>query len=331
MGYSRELFQEAIKIIEKRKRNAEKDAQVRFEELSAIEPRFREIKEKIAQTGMEVVKVVLSNKNNAEEYINNLHLANQKLQEERTLLLAKRGLASDYFKVKYFCPVCEDNGYKDGTMCECLKKELRLLSFKSLNNNSNLALMDFSTFKINYYPSSKDENGISPRDKMANVFNFCKNYADSFSEKSGNVLLFGRTGLGKTHLSLAIAKSVIEKGFGVIYTSAPNLMDSIEREKFSAEEPITLKSVLECDLLVLDDLGAEFTTPFVISTIYNIINSRINSRKATIISTNLDFKELEAKYSERLVSRLLGEYTSLRFLGNDIRLIKKTEKRESLE
>ncbi len=330
MGYSKELFQEADKIIKERKKNAEEDAQVRFENLSAIEPRFIEIKEELAQTGIGVVKAVLSNQN-IDEYIEKLRLTNQKLQDERTLLLKKRGLSSDYFSVKYFCPICEDEGYIDGNMCECLKKELRLLSFKSLNINSNLSLCDFSSFNVNYYPSQNEENSKSPREKMNNVLKFCKNYANNFSEKSGNVLLFGKTGLGKTHLSLAIAKSVIEKGFGVIYVSAPNLMDSIEREKFSGNEPNTLNAALECDLLVLDDLGAEFSTPFVISAVYNIINSRINSRKATIISTNLDFKELETKYSERLVSRLLGEYTSLRFLGNDIRLIRKSEKRDMFE
>ncbi len=331
MGYSKELFQQATKIIQERKKNAEKEAQRRFEKLSAIQPRFKEIKEELAKTGIGVVKAVLSNQTNLDEYIEKLRDTNKKLQDERTLLLKKMGLEPDYFSVKFFCSKCEDEGYNEGAMCECLKKELRLLSFNFLNANSNLSLSDFSTFNLDYYSSQIDTNGISPREKMSNVFKFCKNYADNFSEESGNVLLFGKTGLGKTHLSLAIAKNVINKGYGVIYMSAPNLMDSIEREKFSGEEPNTLRTVLECDLLVLDDLGAEFSTQFVISAVYNIINSRINSKKATIISTNLDFKELEAKYSERLVSRLLGEYTSLRFLGNDIRLLKKAEKREILE
>lgn len=331
MGYSKQLFQEAIKNIQKRKNEAEHSAEVRFQELTNIEPRFKEIKNEIAKTGMEAVKVVLSNNSNAEEYINNLHNINKKLQDERTLLLTKMGLDTDFLKPRYTCNQCKDTGYLDGQVCDCLEKELRNLSYKTLNKNSGLSLMEFSNFNVNYYPLEKDENGISPREKMKKVVNFCEKYANDFSLNSSNILLFGRTGLGKTHLSLAIAKEVINKGYGVIYSSAPSLMDSIEKEKFSSEDQITIRSVLECDLLVLDDLGAEFTTPFVVSSIYNIINSRINSQKPTIISTNLDFKELETKYSERLVSRFLGEYTSVKFLGNDIRLIKKTEKREVVE
>ena len=135
----------------------------------------------------------------------------------------------------------------------------------------------------------------------------------------------GATGLGKTFLSLSIASAVIEKGYGVIYSSAQNLLNTLEKEKFSNSDANTLNAIFDCDLLIIDDLGTEFSTSFTVSTIYNIINTRINMCKPVIISTNLSLSELQEMYSERIVSRFIGEYTILKFAGNDIRQIKKME------
>ena len=330
MGYPNDLYAQASKNIYERKIKAEDSAKERLEKLAAVYPRLNEIKWELQSTGAQIVKAVMFNKNNVEEVITKLKEKNTALQIERKEILVKNNFPENYLDVNYSCSECNDEGYINGKMCKCFENELKKLMFSKLNQGSNLSLCSFETFNLKYY-SDKEENGISPRKKMQNVFDFCLKYARTFNENSENLLLFGKTGLGKTHLSLSIANEVINKGYGVIYDSMPNLMDKIEREKFSNEDAETLKAVLDCDLLILDDLGAEFSTQFVVSSVYNIINSRINLGKATIISTNLDFKELETKYSERLVSRLLGEYTSLRFLGSDIRILKKAEKRENVE
>ncbi len=331
MGYPNEIYSQAIKNISERKSNAEISAQIRFTNLNKSNPRFEEIKNELQKNGSDIVKAVLFNKDNVADVIQQLKNKNLALQNERAKLLDSLGFSKDYLEVKYSCENCCDEGYKDGKMCSCLEKELKKLMFNALNVSSNLSLCDFSSFNLEYYSQNEDENGVSAKNKMKKVFDFCKKYAETFNGNSANLLLFGKTGLGKTHLSLSIAKEVIGKGYDVLYDSMPNLMDKIEREKFGSNDTDVLKAVLDCDLLILDDLGAEFSTQFVVSAVYNIVNSRINLKKTTIISTNLDFKELESKYSERLVSRLLGEYTSLKFIGNDIRLIKKAEKREAVE
>jgi DNA replication protein DnaC len=159
---------------------------------------------------------------------------------------------------------------------------------------------------------------------MEGVLRFCRSYAENFGTDSPSILMTGATGLGKTHLSLAIAQSAIDRGFGVIYGSAQNFMLQLERERFG-RAPAGSESerhLLECDLLILDDLGAEFITPFVISTVYNLINTRLMSGLPTIISTNLTIKELEEKYSPRIVSRIIGSYRVLHFIGKDVRQLK---------
>ena len=158
---------------------------------------------------------------------------------------------------------------------------------------------------------------------MANIFEFAKDYAQNFKKNSDNLLFLGGVGLGKTHLSLSIINVVTEKGFGVIYDSAQNLFNKIEKEHFSySGSSEIIDAVLSCDLLVIDDLGTEFITPFTVSQFYNIINSRINSGLPTIINSNLDFSEIQEKYTPRVLSRIMGNYKIKKFMGDDIRIKK---------
>jgi len=134
----------------------------------------------------------------------------------------------------------------------------------------------------------------------------------------------GATGLGKTHLSLAIARQVIDRGYGVVYGSAQNFMLQIERERFGRTETSESERQLqECDLLILDDLGVEFLTQFVSAAIYNLINTRLMAEHPTIISTNLSISELEGRYSERVMSRIIANYRILPFVGRDVRQLKR--------
>ena len=158
---------------------------------------------------------------------------------------------------------------------------------------------------------------------MSNIFEFCKLYADGFSENSESLVLIGKTGLGKTHLSLSIAREAVKKGFGVVYTPAQRLVSSLELEHFSGSGSSTMKKKYSsCDLLIIDDLGAEFPTQFTTAAIGNLINERLFEKRPTIISTNLMGNELTARYTERTASRILGEYRKLYFLGEDIRFLK---------
>ncbi len=159
---------------------------------------------------------------------------------------------------------------------------------------------------------------------MEKVFHFCKSYADNFTLQSRNLLFVGGTGLSKTHLSLSIANVVVQKGFSVVYDSVQNLVSKLENEHFrnSSEQSGTEDIIYGCDLLILDDLGTEFKSPFVIASLYNLVNTRILTKKPTIISTNLTPEEIEQFYSIRFLSRISGNYVRMPFSGKDIRVLK---------
>ncbi len=211
-------------------------------------------------------------------------------------------------------------------MCSCLKKAMVEEACAELNKNSPLSLCTFEDFNLDYY-SKNTENGYprSPYEQMKSIFAYCRSYAESFTPKSESVFMNGYTGLGKTHLSLSIANEVIKRGYGVIYVSAPILVSKLEKEQFSRSKDDngnTEDTLLNCDLLIIDDLGTEFTNQFSKKAIYNLFNSRLLSGKPIIINTNLDLAELEKLYTERFVSRIIGEAHRLDFFGKDVRLMK---------
>ena len=280
----------------------------------------KDIESQLSRTAIDSAKAILSGAN-AKEKLTELKNKNLALQKELETLLISANLPIDYLDVKYNCNNCKDMGYIDGVMCDCLKNLIKKITYKNLNRLSPLSLSTFEAFNINFYPDKASGDGVNIKSHMEKIFNFCKNYAGTFNEKSENLFLQGATGLGKTHLSLAIANSVINSGYNVIYTSAPNILSKLEKEHFNHnfQDEETEKHLTECDLLILDDIGTEFQTSFSNAMIYNIINSRIMFQKPTIISTNLSFKEIQSAYSKRLVSRIMGRYKRLFFLGNDIR------------
>ncbi|HAS37868.1 MAG TPA: ATP-binding protein, partial [Ruminococcaceae bacterium] len=255
----------------------------------------------------------------AKEYIKKLAEINLNAQSQRRLFLKKAGFPEDWLDVHYTCPKCEDKGFVNGIMCDCFKDLLKSLEYEKLCSKLPIDSCRFDNFKLDYYP---DGAGTSPRRRMESVLNYCKTYATDFSRRSPSLLLYGKTGLGKTHLSLAVAGKAVESGYGVIYTSAQNLFNKLEKEKFGRSDGNTEETILDCDLLIIDDLGAEFTTQFTVSALYNIINSRELEGKPTIISTNLTPEQLTSTYSERIASRILSNFVMLYFDGSDIRQIK---------
>lgn len=325
MGYAKRIYALAASELKARREKAEREAAQHKAEFAKKCPQILQIESEMAKTGLAAVKAVGAGKD-AVEIIRNLAQYNLELQEKRKTLLLQNGFSADFLQPHYTCPLCEDTGTADGKECICRQKLLREIAFRELSAKTPLQLCTFDSFSLAYYQDTPDRDGVIPRQKMKEVLHFCKRYADTFSLQSPSLLFFGNTGLGKTHLSLAIAAAAIEKGCGVIYGTAQNLFSALEKEHFGkAAEDDTEAMLLDCDLLILDDLGTEFTTGFVTAAFYNIVNTRLLCGKPTLINTNLSFEELEDKYSNRIVSRILGCYQVRRFYGEDMRVKKRFE------
>jgi DNA replication protein DnaC len=286
-------------------------------------PVAADIEKNLASTALQAARAVLSGSDSVSE-LYKLKEKNKKLTQNLKGILKSVDLPEDYLEVRHACDKCADEGFVDGMMCDCMKEMLKKESYKKLNQMSPLELSSFENFSLDYYSDVNLNSGDqSPRKRMSLILNFCRKYADNFTKNSPNLLMTGNTGLGKTHLSLAIAREVINKGYGVIYGSTQNMVSKMEKEKFrnfrEENENESEHHFIDCDLLIVDDLGTEYSTAFSNAAIYNVINSRIMMNKPTIISTNLSMRELEKNYTQRMVSRIIGNDIRLEFLGSDIR------------
>ena len=324
MSYSRSVIAKANNILEKRRSKAERIQLARHMEVTDKIPQIAQLESILSQTGLDVVKAIGMGKD-ADEYIKNLSEHNLAVQNKIKELLTANGYSEDYLQTPYTCKECRDTGFKGIYFCDCRKQLITELAGAELASVSKCGECTFDSFNTEFYPLPIDpELGISPQKRMSDILNYCKCYAEDFDTQSESLYMHGATGLGKTHLSLAIANEVIKNGYRVIYDSAQNIFSSLENEKFSHSNTNEReKEILDCDLLIIDDLGSEFITNFTTAALYNIINTRINRSKPVIISTNLTEEELEAKYTQRVTSRIIGNYVPLLFLGKDIRQLKK--------
>lgn len=325
MGYGREIYAAAENTLRERRRHAEEDAEKRRQAFYRSCPRAEQIERTLSSTSVSAAKAILGGKS-AVQALAALKEKNLSLQKELGVLMQTHGIAG--LEPDYSCSACRDTGYVDGKMCSCMKDLLRTESYQRLNALTPLSLSTFESFTLGYYSDEPQEGRPSDRSIMRNTLQYCVSYAHQFSRKSANVIMTGNTGLGKTHLSLAIANAAIQKGYGVVYSSVGNLVTKLENEHFGRDTgTAALDSLQSCDLLILDDLGTEFRNSFSTSAIYGIINSRLLLEKPTIISTNLSTKEMADFYSERFASRIIGSYDRIAFVGRDIRQQKAFEVR----
>ncbi|MGN0459693.1 MAG: ATP-binding protein [Ruminococcus sp.] len=328
MAFSSNINRKADEIINERRMKALGKQDMAKEKIYAEIPRLEEIERQLSVIGAKTAKAVLMGENAAES-AKQLAKESLDLQAEYRRLLFLKGYNQSDLEPHFVCQKCKDTGRYDDekgrtVLCECLKKLRAEIACEELNKVSPLSLCSFDSFDLNYYDLDIQEGySTSPYDRMRKILAYCKKYAENFSLNSPSLMMKGNTGLGKTHLSLSIAKEVIDKGFGVVYVSAPMILSKLEKQHFSYaydEEENTINTLVDCDLLILDDLGTEFQSNYTSSTIYNIFNSRLLNGKPTIMNSNLTLKEMEKYYSPRFVSRVMGNCAKLDFIGSDIRV-----------
>ena len=317
MGYNRADYVKIKKEYETKYIKARQAADERRFELYSVIPEVKDIDAVLSGTGREIMAIISSGKDKTEEKVAKLKERNSALIEKRGALLKAAGYPEDYSDIRYECDKCLDSGFVDHKMCECMKKQLVLAGYESSGLGALIRTQSFDNFSLDYY-----KGGGANYDNMELFVGALRKFAEDFSADTyRNYLLIGGTGLGKTHISTAVARKVIDRGFDVLYVTAVSMLSDFEKKRFDRGEgeAADTERYYSADLLIIDDLGTEVVNQFTLSCLYDIINARINTRKCTFINTNLSRRDIEAKYNERITSRLFGEYYPILFSGTDIR------------
>lgn len=324
MGYNNSIYKKIYEEYSQKYLIARERADVRARELRVAIPEVAKIDKELSLTGLEIFSASLSGGDIASK-IAEIREKNKALQEKRAELLEANGYPADYSDVNYDCEKCGDTGFIENKMCSCMKEALTLAGIESSGFASLIKEQSFDNFSLDYY-----KRNANHYEMMSRNLAFLREYANNFDPKtSPSILMMGGTGLGKTHLSSAVARGVIEKGNDVFYTGAIDLFSQFEIQRFKTynNEPNELiERYFECDLLIIDDLGTEMINQFSISTLYNLLNDRLSRKKPTIVSTNLSQEDIQKKYTDRITSRMLGEYKVVFFAGTDIRAQKLMKK-----
>ena len=321
MGYNKENYKRIREDYATKTFRAQGEAEIRREELYAAIPALRELDGRLSSFGLRIMQSALQSEDTAAQ-IEALHRENEEIRRMRGEMLRKNGFPADYDTPKYECEDCKDTGYVGIKMCSCMRRSLIAAGMESSGLSALMQTQSFENFSTDYYRAD-----AKVHQTMCELFQRVRAYANGFSMEDGNkprsLLFLGGTGLGKTHLSTAVARTVIERGYDVFYNSAVGMISDFEYRRFGnglvQNEGDDTARYTECDLLILDDLGTEVVNQFTLSCLYHVINTRLNLKKPTVISTNLLSADLRKTYGDRIASRLLGEYLVHPFYGVDVR------------
>lgn len=327
------IYREVQREYDLKRQKAINEAESRKQRLLETEPKFNELVLKKNKIALELAKAVVTSKGIDKQIAKeNLEIKLNEAEKEIKNYMLQLKLDENYLSPKFECNRCEDTGFINGEIrCNCFTQRIVNITYKQ-DNMLKLKDENFNTFDIAYFSNKKDkEKYNSDKSPLENIEDikkvsqvFCENIKN---EKQKNLLFVGKAGTGKTFMSSCIANEAVNKGYTVLYQTAPLLMDMIVDAKFSSAKDEFKKEqyakVFDVDLLIIDDLGTENINNVKFTELFNIINTRLLKDKKTIISTNLTLPDLAQEYDDRVMSRLIGNYTICRFFGDDIRLKKK--------
>ena len=312
--YGRQQIENHHKLEERRK------------EIYARLPVVRQLEAEIAERSVACAKKLLEGDKSV---LDRLKEDLKDLRELKALIIRAAGYPDDYLELHYRCPDCRDTGLIDGRKCHCfLQAQMKLLHAQS-NLEDVLERENFKALSYEYYDDTEilPQLGITNAAYMRRVVAGCREFVRDFDKKHDNLLFTGSTGVGKTFLTNCIARELMDDFHSVIYLTASDLFDVFSRNKFDYDNAEDMKDmyrfILDCDLLIIDDLGTELNNSFTSSQLFYCINERMNMSRSTIISTNLTLARLRDSYTDRVTSRIMSGYRIIPLYGGDIRLLKK--------
>ena len=247
--------------------------------------------------------------------------------EDKRNLLVQHGLPADYLEMQYTCPDCQDTGFIRGEKCHCFKEMQMQFIYQQSHLEKIVKTQNFEYFDLRRFDNSTPVDGAggkTNRQYMAEVRNMLYHWTQNFDAQHGNVILMGNPGTGKTFLINCVAKALMDSYHSVIYLTSTDLFESFSRairRHDDAEQEETEDAIMNCDLLIIDDLGTEMNNSYTTSRLFYVLNQRMVLHKSVMISTNLNFRAMQDRYSDRIVSRIMAEYEIIPLYGADQRLL----------
>lgn len=317
-----QYLKDILKSYAKKRDQAESELEYRKSQIYKNIPEIMEIDDELAQTGINISKAILTDPVNADNLLKELKERTNGLTQKKAFILTENNIPLSFLELQYDCTKCKDTGFdKRGGKCSCLKQEIIKRAYSVSNLDNILGEENFNKFDISLFSNeSFNDFPLSPRENMLDILSITESYVSEFSRNNdSNLMFFGKTGLGKTYLCNCIAKSLLDKGHIVVYQTAFKLLEIIENYKFKNGDHELYRLIFDCDLLIIDDLGTEFTNSFTNIELFNIINTRMLNKKSIVISTNLSPNEMAKVYGDRIISRVVANFELIRFYGGDLR------------
>lgn len=323
MALTNEQYNSILQVYEERQVQNRLTEEKHRDDVYLHIPRIREIDREISSFSVSSAKLLL---NGDDQALTDLHQQLADLHAEKKALLQEHDYPEDYLEPVYHCRECHDTGYIGNEKCRCFKQMITGFLYKQSNLRQLFEKESFSNFSLDYYSSeNRDAFGRTERERAEHALSVCRQLVDNFQSSFTNLLLYGDVGVGKTFLTHCIARELLKQGYSVLYFGAASLFDILSDQAFHRDEDASdrYSHILNCDLLIIDDLGTELVNTFTVSSLFTVLNERLLLRKATVISTNLSFNQIETQYSERIASRINSSYQLVKMFGKDIRINKK--------
>ncbi|WWR16000.1 ATP-binding protein [Lachnospiraceae bacterium JLR.KK008] len=318
MPLTNQQYDSIFREFEEKQNRSQRKRLQKLTEIYENIPEYEEVEHSISSVSVAQAKKLLDGDDHA---LADLKHKLQTLSQKKHMLLRNAGYPETYLDPEYECTLCKDTGYIEGQKCNCLKQKIVSLLYEQSNIKETLEKENFSVLSYDYYEKEDLE-------RFRQTVSASNKFICNFSSAYRNLFFYGSVGAGKSFLSNCIAKELIEAGYLVLYFSASGLIDTLSGNSFAGRARESLyhisQDLYHCDLLIIDDLGTEYTNAYVVSQLFSCLNERHLRRKSTLISTNLSLEDLRNKYSERIFSRITSNYDMYKVTGPDIRMYRKT-------
>ena len=300
------------------------DLNARMRDAETRDPEIARLRAENISLALDTMRTILSlstqeERTVAAENMRNRGIANNAEIRRRLNAL---GLPSDYLEMRYRCPVCRDTAYvgeAPSRFCDCFEARLRTLQHED-GSMAGTDEQNFDTFDLNRFPEADGQ-----RAQMAKVRKICEDYADRFPDlPRRNLLLTGTGGLGKTFLLNCIYARVTDRGLSAVRVTAFKMFEAMRKQHIGNDENFDgFTSLVEAPLLLIDDLGTEpMMRNITVEYLFTLLNERMLNKRPTVIATNLTVIQLQERYGERALSRMLDRNQTISILlkGKDLRL-----------